>query len=106
MDAEIGVRELKTNTENQQRISTLFSHIFNLNNKNSIYFQNHASMLISDSFIENELFRFGGINTMRGFDENSIDATLFAVLNTEYRYSFTSSMFLHTIIDLGYFENC
>ena len=105
LDAEIGVRELKTKTENQQRISTLFSHIFNLNNKNSIYFQNHASMLISDSFIENELFRFGGINTMRGFDENSIDATLFAVLNTEYRYSFTSSMFLHSIIDLGYFEN-
>lgn len=105
LDAEIGVRELKAKTENQQRISTLANHIFNLNNKNSIYIQNQASILMSDTFIENELFRFGGINSIRGFDENSIDATMFAVLNTEYRYTFTSSMFLHSIIDLGYFEN-
>jgi hemolysin activation/secretion protein len=53
----------------------------------------------------NELFRFGGINSIRGFDENSIDASLFSVINTEYRYQFNDGVYLHSIIDVGYFEN-
>jgi Outer membrane protein len=60
---------------------------------------------LSDTFITNELFRFGGITSIRGFDENSIDASFFSVLNTEYRYAFNASIYMHSIIDIGYFEN-
>ncbi|MCW8981833.1 MAG: hypothetical protein OQJ83_10650 [Altibacter sp.] len=105
LDTEIGRRELRGTTESQQRISVSAQHIFNLNNKNSIYIQNTTSFLISDTYLTNELFRFGGINSIRGFNENSIDASLFSVLNTEYRYAFTPSIYIHSIIDLGYFEN-
>ena len=42
---------------------------------------------------------------MRGFDENSIDASLFTVLNTEYRYQFNQGLYVHSVIDIGYFEN-
>ena len=42
---------------------------------------------------------------MRGFNENSLDASLFSVLNTEYRYILNSGLYVHSIIDLGYFEN-
>ncbi len=105
LDAEIGQRELRSATEAQQRISVTANHIFNLNNKNSFFLQNNTSFLLSDTYVTNELFRFGGINSIRGFNENSIDASLFSVLNTEYRYSFSPSIYLHSIIDLGYFEN-
>lgn len=105
IDAEIGGRNINGLTENQQRLSSLLSHTFSLNEKNSIFIQNNASILIGDTFLENELFRFGGIDTMRGFTENSIDATLFSTFNTEYRYFFTPTMLAHSIIDLGYFEN-
>ncbi len=105
LDAEIGTRELKSKKEDQQRLSSHTSHIFNLNFKNSIFIQNNSSILFSDTYLVNELFRFGGINSIRGFDENSIDASFYSVLNTEYRYIFNPSIYIHSIIDLGYFEN-
>lgn len=105
IDTEIGSRELKNNKEGQQRFSTLINHIFNLNFKNSIFLQNTTSILLSETYITNELYRFGGITSIRGFDENSIDASFFSVLNTEYRYALNTSIYIHSIIDIGYFEN-
>lgn len=105
IDTEIGNRELMAAKENQSRYSVVAHHIFNLNARNSIYLQNSSSVLLSDTFLTNELFRFGGIISIRGFDENSIDASLFSVLNTEYRYQFNDGLYLHSIIDLAYFEN-
>ena len=55
--------------------------------------------------MDNELFRFGGINSIRGFEENSLQANLYSVLNTEYRYRLSNTLFLHSILDIGYFEN-
>ena len=105
LDSEIGTRELKNSRESQFRVSSIFSYIFNLNFKNSIYLQSTSSVLSSDTYLTNELFRFGGINSIRGFNENSIDASLYTVLNTEYRYQFNEGMYLHSIIDFAYFEN-
>jgi len=54
--------------------------IFQLNNKNSLFFRGYGSSLITDTYFENELLRFGGINSIRGFEENSLFASLFGVL--------------------------
>ena len=70
-----------------------------------LYLSNATSFLSSDTYLTNELFRFGGINSIRGFNENSIDASLFSVLNTEYRYQFGEGLYVHSIIDVAYFEN-
>ena len=105
LDSEIGTRELKNSRESQFRVSSIFSYIFNLNFKNSIYLQSTSSVLSSDTYLTNELFRFGGINSIRGFNENSIDASLYTVLNTEYKYQYNEGMYLHSIIDFAYFEN-
>ena len=59
----------------------------------------------SDSYLTNELYQFGGINSIRGFNENSIDASLYSVLNTEYRYQFNNAIYVHSIVDIAYFEN-
>ncbi|NNM23117.1 MAG: hypothetical protein HKO54_06170 [Flavobacteriaceae bacterium] len=105
LDAEIGNRSTNSGSEAQFRIHSTLNHIFNLNNRNSIYVNNSTSLLSSETYLTNELFRFGGINSIRGFSENSIDASLFSVLNTEYRYLLNNSIYLHSIIDLAYFEN-
>ena len=105
VDSEIGKRTQKDLDEDQVRLMLTVNHIFNLNSNNSIFLQNNTSNLISDTYLTNELFRFGGINSIRGFDENSIDASLFSVLNTEYRYQFNTGIYIHSIIDLAYFEN-
>ncbi|HLV51045.1 MAG TPA: POTRA domain-containing protein [Flavobacterium sp.] len=105
LDTGIGTREKESNAEDQFFVETKINNIFNLNHKNSIFAQNITSVLFSDTYLVNELFRFGGINSMRGFNENSIDASLFSVLNTEYRYQFNEGAYLHSIIDVGYLEN-
>ena len=105
LDVGLGSREKESKTDDQISVEATINNIFNLNFKNSIFVQNITSVLFSDSYLVNELFRFGGINSMRGFNENSIDASLFSVINTEYRYQFNEGVYLHSIIDLGYFEN-
>ncbi len=105
LGSEFGKRESKGTNENQTRLTALANHIFDLGGNNSVYLQNTSSILFSETYFTNELFRFGGINSIRGFNENSIDASLFSVLNTEYRYILNPGLYIHSIIDLGYFEN-
>jgi len=105
LDLGAGTRTRNDLSERQQQTEVTLSNIFKLNLKNSIFAQTTTNALFSDTYLVNELFRFGGINSIRGFDENSIDASLFSIINTEYRYQFNKTMFAHSIIDLGYFEN-
>ena len=80
-------------------------HNFYLNKKNSIHLKNQSFYLQSNNYIINELYRFGGINSIRGFVENSLQANLFSGLMAEYRYTLTQGMYLHTITDYGYFQD-
>ncbi len=105
LNGGIGSRKKEGGASDQIRVESELYNIFNLNWKNSIFVQNSTSILFSDTYLINELFRFGGINSIRGFNENSIDASLFSVINTEYRYQFNDGVYAHSIIDVGYFEN-
>lgn len=105
LENEYGTRKTENSSTNQFKINASLEHIFNLNSTNNIFLRNQTGYLSSDNYFTNELFRFGGINSIRGFDENSIDASLFSTLNTEYRFVLNSNTFIHSIIDLGYFEN-
>ena len=81
------------------------SKIFNFNSKNSFYLRLNSFGLFSDNFLENELTRFGGINSIRGFQENSIPASIYALANIEYRFQLSRSIYIHSITDIAYFEN-
>ena len=105
LDIGAGNRESKRITENQYQAEVTLSNIFHLNHQNSLFTQITTSALISDSYLVNELFRFGGINSIRGFEENSIDASAFSILRTEYRYLLSENLFIHSIADAGYFNN-
>lgn len=101
---------LGNRTQNNFKVSqstlTLNSFkIFNLNNRNSIYLGLNGSVLNSDDYLDNELFRFGGINSIRGFEENSLTANLYTVVNTEYRYRLSNNLYIHSVVDAAYFEN-
>ncbi|WP_054851680.1 hypothetical protein [Olleya sp. ITB9] len=100
-----GSRKSNTNNLNQTLINIDANHIFNLNNKNSISFRTSIKLLNSENYLENELFRFGGINSIRGFTENSLTANNLYTLNTEYRYRLSNSVFVNSIIDVATFKN-
>ena len=103
--AATGQRTFGGEKESQSKASLDASKIFDLNTKNSLYLRLNGSGLFSDTYFENELLRFGGINSIRGFEENSLAATAYGLLNLEYRYSLSPSMFVHTITDFCYLEN-
>jgi hypothetical protein len=100
-----GKRKYESENQKQTQIQLNTYKIFNLNAKNSIYFRINSEGILSDNYFENELLRFGGINSIRGFEENSLIASIYGVINSEYRYQLSPSIYLHSIIDAGYFEN-
>lgn len=80
-------------------------HSVYLNEKNIFSIKSQNFYLKSDNYIVNELHRFGGINSIRGFNENSLQAHLFTSLLTEYRYVIDPNSYVHSIIDYGYFRD-
>jgi outer membrane protein assembly factor BamA len=105
LSSGFGDRDNNFGKQNQSIINLDTYKIFNLNNKNSIYTKLNGAILSSDDYVDNELFRFGGINSIRGFEENSLVANLYGVINTEYRYRLSNSLYVHSVIDAAYFEN-
>lgn len=69
-----------------------------LNKKNTIRTQLTGATLSAKEIFTNELYRIGGIRTLKGFDEQSIFATSYSILNLEYRYllSINSNFILFT----------
>ena len=105
IEGGIGNRTQENVKQQQAQINLKGYKIISLNEKNSLYLNVDTQMLISNNYLENELKRFGGIKSIRGFEENSLVASLFSVINTEYRYSLSNSIYLHSIIDAAYLEN-
>jgi outer membrane protein assembly factor BamA len=90
---------------NQRQIRLKGFQILNLNPKNSIFLKVHLEELQSDQYLLNELLRFGGITSVRGFRENSLFATRLGLLCSEYRYRLSPGLFVHSVIDAGYFQD-
>lgn len=101
----LGNRVSKFQNNKQLFVSVDLAHNIYLNDKNSINIKSQDYYLKSDVYIVNELYRFGGINSIRGFNENSLQASLYTSILTEYRYVLTPGIYTHSIIDYGYYED-
>jgi hypothetical protein len=77
----------------------------NSKTQNAINLKNHNYFLKSDNYITNELFRFGGINSIRGFNENSLQGNTFISIITEYQLILSKGLYFHSVIDYGYLED-
>jgi hypothetical protein len=105
----IGKREISNTTENSKnnQLTLTFQAMHNiyLNRKNSIHLNSQNFYLNSSRYVVNELFRFGGFNSIRGFAENSLQAYLTTSLLTEYRYILSPNLYLHSILDYALIKN-
>ena len=100
-----GSRNSKYTENKQVFFSVNLMQNFYLNDKNSVNLKSQNYYLKSDQYIVNELYRFGGINSIRGFNENSLQGNLFTSILTEYRYVLSPGIYAHSIIDYGYFQD-
>ena len=101
----LGSRNSKLSVNKQLFFEINLKHNIYLNSKNSFNLKSQNYYLKSDALIINELYRFGGINSIRGFNENSLQANFFSSFLTEYRYLVAPSIYVHTISDYGFFKD-
>lgn len=64
-----------------------------------------GGFLFGKSLFENELSRIGGNASLRGFDEESIFASSYSILNVEYRYLMETNSFLFLFANGAWYEN-
>lgn len=105
-----GKRNTNNNPETAESSKQIYTNInlsynFELNEKNFININSQNFYLNSKNYISNELFRFGGMNSIRGFLENSLQANFNALILTEYRYILSKSLYVNSIIDYGLYQD-
>jgi hypothetical protein len=100
-----GKRDSKVGNSDQYFAQINAMHNIYLNKKNVVSLKNQTFYLNSNNYIINELYRFGGINSIRGFNENSLQASLYSALMLEYRYVLAPNIYVHSITDYGYFQD-
>lgn len=61
--------------------------------------------VFGNSLYRNELFRIGGLRTLRGFDEESIYASTYVIPTLEYRFLFERNSNLFLFAEGAWYEN-
>ena len=101
----VGNRSAGDIKQNQRYVEINGRQIFKISKRQFIYTGLNAAFIDSDDYLSNELYRFGGINSIRGFIENRFFANLFGTIQTEYRVVLGSNLFVHSVLDYGFYEN-
>lgn len=73
--------------------------------KSAIVTSVYGKHLIAPKIFYNELYRIGGNNLLRGFDENSILASSYTVVMLEYRYLLSKNSNFNLFANAGYYED-
>ena len=105
LDAAVGNRSSALTSTSQWRVALTANRNFQLNPRNYIYVNASGAFLNSPDYFDNEKFRIGGINSIRGFNENILEATLYSYLNTEYRFLLAPNTYAHSIIDIAFLQD-
>lgn len=102
-----GNRTITSNSikEKQSKYNITASYLWTFNKNHSIFFKNQSALFISPTYYINELFRVGGISTIRGFKEESIYSSAYSIVNLEYRYHINLTTNIYSISDVGYIQN-
>ena len=91
--------------EKQQKHELVLNYNWTLNQKNAISIRSSNGLFISNDYLSNELYRIGGSNSIRGFNEESIFASTYSVLNLNYLYYLANESYIYSITDFAYIEN-
>ena len=89
----------------QFSIKTSAAKYFSLGRQSTIKMAINGGWLQSPNIFRNELFQIGGYKLMRGFDEESIFASQYAVTTAEYRYLVGLNSYFFVFADGGWAQN-
>lgn len=71
----------------------------------TIHHEASAAALYNDLVLRNEMFRLGGLKTLRGFNENNFYVNRFALSRLEFRQYFEPKSYVMLFWDQSYFQS-
>jgi len=80
------------------------SSIFSFSKKINFLLKNALKLTSNQTTLKNELFRSGGTNSIRGFQENSILSNSYTYVNSEFRLNTKTDSYIYSIHDIGIFN--
>ena len=95
LNLNTGLKKLKIDLEKKFSVSNRFKINTRLLNER----------INSKNLVTNELLRFGGNNSIRGFDQNSIFADNYYLLNTSLNYYLNDTIYIYSLFDFANYEN-
>ena len=73
--------------------------------RSTVLFRVRSGYFLNENMFLNEAFRIGGLRSIRGFDEQAIFATGFAIGTMEYRFLLDENSNIFLFLDQGVYEN-
>jgi outer membrane protein assembly factor BamA len=86
------------------RIETDLSVSIPFGRNNIIFIRNVSGAIQAPQLFQNELFMLGGLNRLRGFEENRFFASLFTLQTLEYRFMIDETSMFILFADEAYME--
>ncbi len=105
IDLAAGLRKNKEGTTTSYKLQFGLETYLPLSQRNIIKFSTQNEVLIQPFFVSNELMRFGGLTTQRGFKEQEITANKRNTSTIEYRYLLENNAYLFLFYDQSWYEN-
>lgn len=87
------------------RLKLVGAHFFQMSRASTLKLGLNTALFQSPNIFRNELYQIGGYKVLRGFDEESILASVYAVGTIEYRYLIAQNSFLFAFTDIGWAKN-
>jgi outer membrane protein assembly factor BamA len=113
-----GLREIKKNANinkavydsinlknTQYKAEIIFDFYIPVFNRSVINIGGLGAWLESENIFSNEMYRFGGLKTLRGFDEASLLASTYGLGKIEYRFILETNSYLLLFFNQAWFEN-
>lgn len=90
---------------NQYNLATKVDYFIPLGRSSTFLMSANVETLIADKIYVNEQIRLGGFSSLRGFDEESLFATSYGLINLEYRYLLGLNSYLQLFWNGAYIQN-
>jgi hemolysin activation/secretion protein len=85
----------------QYSVNLRIENYIPIGNRLVIHSRASAASLFNNRLVRNELYRIGGLLTLRGFNENYFFSSQYGIITSEWRYFTDPSTFFCVFIDQG-----
>lgn len=110
--SSIGLKNISDNslngnskkTTNQYQFSASLSTYYSVKGNSVFHFRASGGLIENPKLFLNDLYRIGGLQSLRGFNENFFFATKYAMTNVEWQLYFEENSYLFLFFDQAFIE--